>query len=186
MRKATVRNMKSIWSKRSEKKELKRAALDHLRDEKLNRIILNEHDTDTAKRNASKPYDVNYENGSQSSYGQPESLIASGMPTMMIQLVENTELSSRKFVFDPANRIRIGSGLSNNDIVIANSDIEECQCEIFLAQHKIYIRNTGHKVRTIVKRKREQTIVDDKGIRILTGDKIILGKISYEVTIIEA
>lgn len=178
--------MKSFWSKRSEKKELKRVAMDHLRDEKLNRIILNEHDTDTATRNASKPYDVNYENGSQGTYGQASSLNLSNMHTMMIQLVENTELSSRKFVLDPAKGISIGSGLNNNDIVIANSDIEEHQCRIFEAQHKIYIKNTGHKVRTIVKRKREQTIVDDKGIRIVTGDKIVLGNISYEITIIDA
>jgi hypothetical protein len=103
----------------------------------------------------------------------------------MVQLVENTEFSSRKFIFNLSGIIRIGSGLIDNDIVVANGGIEEHQCEIFLAQKKVYVRNMGHYARTIVKRKKRKIIVDNRGIRIVTGDKIILADIVYEVTVIE-
>lgn len=176
--------MKSLWSRRGERKELKRAADDRIRDEKLNSIILNSYDSNRMKNTASKPYDVNYGYAGEGSRSIPHNTQNKPMP--MLQLIESTDLSSRKFVLSLSYVIRIGSGLNNNDIVVASSDIAEHQCEIFSAQDKVYIRNTGDEVRTIVRRGKKQTIADNKGIRILTGDKIILGNISYEVTIIEA
>jgi hypothetical protein len=174
--------MKSFFEKRSEKKEMKRAAEDRIRDEKLNSIILNAGDADTARNMVSKPYDVNYDAEGHSEKRSPS---AADTDLIMVQLVENTKLSSRKFLLNPANTIRIGSGLSDNDIVAANSGIEEHQCEIFLAQNKVYVRNTARVVRTIVRRKKKQTIADEKGLRLLSGDQIILEDIVYDITLIE-
>ncbi len=174
--------MKSFWSKRSERKELKQAAADRVRDEKLNSIILNSYIDENIKKNASKPYDVDYGNGSQTT--KDIRFCGKDIQSVMVQLVENTELSSRKFVLNPANGIYIGSGIGENDIVVANSNLSEKQCEIFLVQQKVYIRNLGRPLRTIVKRKKEQTIIDDRGIRLLSGDKIILGNVTYDITII--
>jgi hypothetical protein len=40
-------------------------------------------------------------------------------------------------------------------------------------------------VRTIVRRKKKQTIADEKGLRLLSGDQIILEDIVYDITLIE-
>ena len=45
-------------------------------------------------------------------------------------------------------------------------------------------RNIGEGSRTILRRKREQAIVNDKGILLESDDVILLGKISYDVTIV--
>lgn len=175
---------KYFMQRRTRKKELHRAAADRARDENLNQVILNVQHFKEENKSMKSPYEVDYGNGSREKSKRENAESPKGKMPTMIQLIENTELSTRKFVLNPAKGISIGSGLTDNDIVVSGSNIEEYQCEIFLAQGKIYIRNTGNKERTIIRRKKEQVIVDRKGIRLLTGDVILIGKITYEVTII--
>ena len=176
----------NFWKRNRTRKELQQFAEDRIRDEKLNSVILNDCNFDAKKKLASKPYDVDY--GNASSQTKSSQGIKKGNKytnhMIMVQLVGNTELSSRKFVLNPMNIIRIGSGFENNDIVVANGNISEVQCEIFCMGEKICIRNKGDIVRTIVKRKREKTIVNDKGLCLMSGDCIILGNITYDITFI--
>lgn len=175
----------AFWRKGKEKKELQRLVADKMRDEKLNSIILNNYESDENKKQVSVPYDVDYGNASQSFKGEKKHKDEAKEHGLMVQLIENTELSSRKFVLNPENVIRIGSGLENNDIVVASGDISYIQCEIFKAGEKIYVRNKGNQVRTVIKRKRQKAIVDNRGIGLMSGDRIILGNITYDITIIE-
>lgn len=176
--------MKHLIKRRTRNKELHQAAADRARDENLNQVILNRNYPKEDNKLAKKPYEVDYENGSQEKSKGRNTESSKGKIPIMVQLVENTELSTRKFVLNPAKGIRIGSGLTDNDIMISGNGIEEHQCEIFVAQEKIYIRNMGSRERTIVRRKKEQVIADGKGIRLLTGDIILLGNVFYEITII--
>lgn len=176
--------LKFLIKRRSKNKELYQAAADRTRDENLNKVILNEHYIKEDNKLVKAPYEVDYGNGSSEKPGRKNAESSKGKMSVMLQLVENTELSTRKFILNPAKKIRIGSGFTDNDIVVSDSCIEEHQCEIFLAQGKIYIKNIGNKARTIIRRKKEQVIVDGKGIRLLTGDIVLTGKVTYEVTII--
>ena len=177
--------LKKLMKYREKKKEIALAAADRVRDENLNNMILNSHADRSNAREIYKPYDVDY--GSQDKGGREKGSRADipagkhGQP--MIQLVEKTELSTRKFVLNPAKVISIGSDLQDNDISVLSEGVEPHQCEIFAAGGNVYIRNTGEKTRTIIKRKKQQAIADNKGIRLLSGDRILLGTVSYDITI---
>lgn len=177
--------LKKYMRHREKKKEIALAAADRMRDENLNSIILNSRADRNNAREIYKPYDVDY--GGQDKSGRDKGShtdISGGKPGQcMIQLVEKTELSTRKFVLNPAKIIRIGSDLQDNDISVLAEGISPHQCEIFAAGGKVYIRNTGEGTRTIIRRKKQQAIADNKGIRLLTGDRILLGTVSYDITI---
>lgn len=166
---------------RAKKKEINRAATDRLRDENLNQIILNNHTGGVENREIYKPYDVDY-NG-EGSGGLDNINVKAGQT--MIQLVEHTRLSTRKYVLNPAKKIRIGSDLQGNEISVVEKEIAPHQCEIFAAQGQVYIRHTGGSMQTIIRRKRQSAIVDKRGIRLHSGDWIEIGSVSYEITIID-
>lgn len=177
--------LKKYMKRREKKKEIALAAADRMRDENLNSIILNSYADRSNKKEVYRPYDVDYGSPDKGGGGKGSRTDFSsgkqGQP--MIQLVEKTELSTRKFVLNPAKIIRIGSDLQDNDISVLAEGISPHQCEIFAGGGKVYIRNTGEGTRTIIRRKKQQAIADNKGIRLLTGDRILLGTVSYDITI---
>lgn len=179
-----VSTVKTLFKRRQQHKEVSQAAADRVRDENLNNVILNSYDTSKRQKEVYVPYDVDYGKGDsekQSPIKKAEELSAK---QTMIQLVEKTELSTRKFVLNPAKVIRIGSDLQENDISILADDIAPHQCEIFSVRDRVFIRNVSSGLHTIIKRKRETAFVDEKGIRLLSGDTIILGKVTYDIMII--
>ena len=180
-----IRLIKHLIKKGQKNKELRQATEDRFRDENLNNIILNSQGNVKGKKEVYTPYDVDYRNGEQTKNnisGEKNNVTSK---QIMIQLIEKTELSTRKFLLNPAKKIKIGSDLQNNDISVLAEGISPHQCEIFSVGNKIFIRNIDDKNKTIIKRKREQAFVDNKGIRILSDDIIILGKVTYAVTIVD-
>ena len=179
--------LKKFMRRCEKKKEIVQAAADRMRDENLNNIILNSHTGTGSHKEIYKPYDVDYssrgKSGSNRGGSQDTAAVKHGQP--MLQLIEKTELSTRKFILNPAKRIRIGSDLQDNDISVLSQGVAPHHCEIFAAGGGVYIRNTGEGVRTIIRRKKEQAIADKKGIRLQTGDCILLGTVSYDITIAE-
>lgn len=176
--------LRYLIKRRTKRQELHRAAADRARDENLNQVILNTQHIKEENKSMKSPYEVDYGNGSREKSKREKAESPKGKIPIMVQLIENTELSTRKFVLNPAKGISIGSGLTDNDIVVSGSNIEERHCEIFLARGKVYIRSIGNRERTMLRRKKEQVIADRKGIRLLTGDIVLIGNVTYEVTII--
>lgn len=180
---AGIAILKKILHRNQKNKELKQAAEDKRRDENLNNVILNSYAGKANLKEVHTPYDVDYSNpGGNNNRAYQDNIKKDDSPTM-IQLVEKTELSTRKFMMNPSKRIRIGSDLQDNDISVMAERISPHQCEIFSVRDKVYIRNLGQGNQTIVKRKKERAIVDENGIRLLSNDTVILGSVSYDITI---
>lgn len=175
--------LKKQIKKYGKKKEINQAAADQIRDENLNHVILNNYRQKKGDKVAHKPYDVDYGSGADASDVVLDD--GKGVCQLMVQLVERTELSMRKFVLNPAHGIQIGSNLNDNDIVVFSGEIAAHQCEIFSAGGKVYVRNLENNNKTIVRRRKERVIVNERGIRLLTGDCILLGNVSYDITISE-
>ncbi len=175
--------LKKLFKRNEKNKELKRATEDKRRDENLNNVILNSYADKSDLKEIHTPYDIDYSNPNGDSIKSNNNNLRKEDNQVMIQLVERTELSTRKFMMNPAKKIKIGSDLQGNDITVMADGISPHQCEIFSVRDKVYIRNLGQGNRTIVRRKKEQAIVDEKGIRLLSNDTIILGNASYDITI---
>ena len=47
------------------------------------------------------------------------------------------------------------------------------------------MRDIGEKHITVLKRKKKKVYAEENGLRLLTGDRLILGKIFFDVAIID-
>lgn len=180
---AAVAIIKNLLRRSEKNKELNRAAEDRLRDENLNNVILNSYAGNDLKE-IYTPYDVDYSNPNGERVRTHHNEQGRDIENhIMVQLVERTELSTRKFMLNPAKGIKIGSDVQENDITVMAEGISPHQCEIFSVRDKVYVRDLGQGNRTIIRRKKEQAIVDGNGVRLLSNDTIVLGNASYDVTI---
>lgn len=130
-----------------------------------------------------KPYDVDYSSTNCDTGKKPGEHSKKAESHVMVQLIERTELSTRKFMLNPIKKIHIGSDLRDNDISVLAEGVSAHQCEIFSVGNRVYVKNLSSDNRTIIKRKKNQAIVNEKGVRLLSNDVIILGRVSYDITI---
>lgn len=170
--------LKRIASNMTHKKEIQEEARNRIREESLNQMILNVHNPDIDFNQENHPYDISYERGNAIKRQEQSKQV-------MVRLEEKNELSTKKFMLNPSNIIRIGNSTVGNDIVVSGSQIGEYQCEIFEYNRKVYLRDKDSGYQTLLKRKRDKVVVDTKGIRVISGDIILLGKITYKVTLID-
>lgn len=177
--------LKKFFHRKRKNKELEQTAADKIRDENLNNVILNSYANNSNLKEVYKPYDVDYSSPNSEKNKGVGKRKAQDMQHVMVQLIEKTELSTRKFMMNPSKKIRIGSGLQDNDITVLAEGVSLHQCEIFSVGNKVYIKNLSSENRTIIKRKREQAIVDERGIRLLSNDVVILGYVLYEITLVD-
>lgn len=173
--------LRVISKKRAKNKEIQKAISEKIRDDNLNSVILNSHYTEKEKKNSAMPYEVNYQGNVVEQNGNSKHEKSDGNYPI-IQLVETTALSSRKFVFTLSEGITIGSE-NDNDIVIINKGVDEKHCSFFAVKKKVFVKNLADRQKTIIRRKNNQAIVDSSGIEVKSGDIIILGDVSYTVII---
>ena len=110
--------------RRTQRRELETKARDQLREEALNRALMNDRANErevSAKR--CLPYEVDY--------GQNKNSVNSlSQNKKMLHIIENSELSVRKYLFDPNQKIHIGSKSDINEIVIKDRTVSGQHCEI--------------------------------------------------------
>ena len=169
-----------IVKKQNRKKELQTLADDKKREEMLDNIILNAHSKDRVAMAESVPYEVDYSSGGNKTSGKSKK--GKKPDAYMLQLTEHSELSMRKHVVNPRNVVRIGSRANENTIIV--SDVGGTQCEIFLYQNNVWIRDVGEYKMVIVKRKRNRAYASEQGIQLKSGDIILVGKTSFDVEFI--
>ncbi len=176
----------SKWmAKREKKKEIAQAVADRQRDESLNSVILNQHVSQNGNREVYTPYDVDYGKGAGA---RPQSAVQNigsnpAMAGRMVQLEEKSELSTRKFVLNASKGIKIGSSMTDNDVSVQAKGVEPSHCEIFEIQGHVFVKNTAMTSRTLLRRRKNQAIVDNNGIELMTGDTIFVGSVGYTVTL---
>ena len=183
---AIIKVIKKISAFRARKKELRQAAEDRVRDENLNSYILNSHST-VDNREAFVPYEVDYSRAAQEASASNMGTKISGKldgNAVMVQLIEHTGLSTRKFVLNASRGISIGTE-EGNDITFISDDRQSYKCSVFCVQKKVFVRNEMLGTRILLRRKKQQAIVDEKGIGLKNGDCIVAGTVSYVITIVK-
>lgn len=167
--------LKKLSKRNQIKKEQRLQASDRARDESLNDMILNSRVKD--KQNpVYVPYDVDYSKSVDKHEKKPSKTDVG----VMVQIIENTELSERKFVLNVSRGIKIGTAIKGNDISFICEDTPY-QCEIFEVNGDICARNLIEASRVIVHRKKQYAVIDPKGLKLLSGDTIQMGKYSYTI-----
>lgn len=164
-------------AKQAKEKELKMIAEDKLRDEALNQALANDLCEGSAMNATIEtlPYEVDYHQGQRESSNLKEEKI-------MLQITACSKLSKRKFMIELRDRVKIGKA-KENPIVVKGQNVLPVQCEIFDYRHDVYVRDYSERG-TLLIRKRQQVAIGHKGIRMKTGDKLIIENTTLEVTIL--
>lgn len=174
-----------IKAKKKKQKIMLVQAEDKIREEALDKIILNEKAPQAeGDLFSAKPFEVNYDVSGVERFPEKNSF-QKEKGRVMVQIVENSELSSRKYMFDPAKGIYIGSKKGKNDIVVSDLDIDDQQCEIVLNTSKVYIRNIGSSRKVVLKRGKQQVYVEKKYVEIKTNDIVLIGKTLFRLELVK-
>lgn len=183
----TVIILSLISRKRKDKKIKAQIVGDKIREEALDKLLLN---TETVVKKEEKtfaavPIAVDYDTNSIEKVNSLKK-DKKKSKKIMVQIVENSELSARKYVLDPKKGIFIGNAVGKNHIVTNSENVDERQCEIREHLGKVYVRNSGKSGKVVLRRGKQGAYVEQNYLELKTGDLLLLGNIIYKIDLITA
>jgi len=167
-----------LVKRRNKKKEMQRSAEDKLREEALDKVLIEGRRLKEGKQAANVPFDVKYDADQRKKGKQSESRKST---EIMIQLTERCELSTRKYMFHIVDRITIGSQTGVNDVVAVSPKISKRQCELFRIGHDLFVKNIGTGGRVKLIRGKKQLTVGTEGVQLRSEDELLVGDYAYEI-----
>jgi len=169
--------------RRKRRKENQRNMEDKLREEALDRILIGGRKGPAGSSPASVPFDVKYDLDQRKKEGKVsrENVLKT---SIMLQLTERSELSTRKYMFHVTDSITFGSRTTRNEIVITGPRVAEYQCAILRVGKELYAKNIGTEGLIVLKRKRKRIQVDKEAVALHSGDTLVIGDYSYEISIL--
>lgn len=175
-----------VKRKLSNNSQLEMHAEDKLREDVLDQYILNPSAPTTSKKTVeAKPFEVSYDAKNVEKRHFSRLMRKKREPKIMLQLIENSELSARKFVLDPSKEINIGSKKGRNDIVLSDPNVDPVQCNIIEIMEKVYVRNYGGSGKLILSRAGQRAFVEQKAIEIKNGDLLFIGETVFRLELIK-
>lgn len=96
-----------------------------------------------------------------------------GRASMMVELVEFSTYSRRKYLFSAEQSIHIGSG-AENQLVLPREGIAVRHCEIFAVKDTMAVRAVGGETATLVRGK-TTAVINGEGLLLNNGDHIRMG-----------
>lgn len=153
--------------RRKRRKQFEEIAQLKQRDEALNEALRNPQAGAAGSAQAKGPIEVSWEDKTVRSPGA-----ASG--GAMVELIELSAYSRRKYIFRTDQPITIGSG-KDNQLMLCREGVEAQHCEIRMNGGKPCIRSLAG-ARTVLTRKKTSVLVSAEGIYLNNGDHIQLGE----------
>ncbi len=160
-----------------DRKQKKEQYTKRMKDQVLNEALKN----NLGRRNAFKKPDqaVPLEEERQQN---PEESVRNGQIVMKLTV---TGAKTESYVVNPEEHVLLGSADGMNDIILKDRNIAQQQCDIFLYKNSVYVRSLNDGFQMALRRRSSQTPVGGKGIRILTGDQILMGNYRIQVTLMD-
>lgn len=103
---------------------------------------------------------------------------------LMVELVELSTYSRRRYVYRMDRPVRIGSG-DGNQMELPREGVAESHCEIFLLNGRACIRSLSG-AKTLLKRKKELALISSEGAYLKNGDQIQLGSAEIQFRMFRA
>ena len=168
-----------LIKRRNAKKEMQRNVEDKLREEALDRVLTDGRRQE--KVSANVPFAVKYDlDKRKKARGDEQQSVSE----IMVQLIEHSELSTRKYMFHITDRITLGSKARENDIVITSAHVSERQCELFRIGTELFVKNVGKTGSVQLYRKNRQMMVTREAVQLKNHDELRVGDFHYQITIL--
>lgn len=105
-------------------------------------------------------------------------------PELMVELLELSAFSRRKYIFHAGTPISMGSG-ADNQIALPREGVAKRHCEIFADGSRLGVRSVNG-ARTALKRGKNAIPVDEDGVYLKNGDRIQFGSAEVEFRLFRA
>lgn len=153
--------------------KLKAQIMDKLREEELDRVILNpKFNSDELRARMEKPVNVEY-----------LSETSSGERSRMIHITEMGVLATKEYILNPRDPISVGTG-NDNTIVLSDLSVGDLKCEIMVHNGILAAKSNDHEKKVVLKRNKKSTYLMNELIEIRSLDEILLGKTTIRIRIL--
>ena len=153
--------------------KLKAQIMDKLREEELDRVILNpKFNSDELRARMEKPVNVEY-----------LSEASSGERSRMIHITEMGVLATKEYILNPRDPISVGTG-NDNTVVLSDLSVGDLKCEIMVHNGVLAARSNDRGKRIALKRNKKSTYLENELIEIHSLDEISLGKTTIKIRIL--
>lgn len=160
---------------RSKKKEERRQYEQKLKDQALTESLKN-------SRGRKNGFQDDHQAQSMDQVIENERLIERNR--MIVRLT----VSGRKncdYILSPEKHILIGKAPGMNEIILDNENIAQQQCDIFLYNDRVYIKNLYPAIPVVLRRGSSQMTLGQQAVRVITGDWIQIGGSRITVSVMD-
>lgn len=166
------------WS-RWRKERKKSAEISHItrRNEALNEALRDPYAKGPVQRGPEGPLEISWDD-------KAVHQSAAAGSSLLIELIELSAYSRRKYVFRADRPISIGSG-PDNQMVLPREGVAEKHCEIRMTGKRACVRSMS-RAQTSLKRKKMVVLVGTEGIYLNNGDHIQLGTSEIQFRLFKA
>lgn len=105
-------------------------------------------------------------------------------PTTMVELVELSAYSRRKYIFHADSPISVGSA-AENQLALPREGVLKRHCEFFMDGSRPGVRSV-HGAKTLLRRGKNTASVSDDGVYLKNGDCIQIGSAEVEFRLFKA
>lgn len=89
------------------------------------------------------------------------------------------------YVVNPEEHVLLGSAEGMNDIILKDERIAQQHCDFFSYKGHVYVRNLNPAYPMALRRGGNQAMVGEQGVRVLTGDQVLMGSHRVEITLMD-
>lgn len=168
--------------RRAKKWEMRRKIDDKLREEALDKLLVGSRRGEAPDGSPPVPFEVRYDLDQREKNGQA---ILHNQNSVMVQLTERSELSTRKYMLPISDRLSFGAQASNNDITVTGAGVAGKQCEVFRIGKDLFVKNTAPDNHILLSRKQLKTSVKQDAVKLENHDVLHIGECVYEITIMK-
>jgi len=158
--------------KSKNKKIIESKMMDKLREEELDRAILNPgFNSEELRARMEKPVNVKYLTSAKRD-----------SKNCMVHIQEVGELSTKDYLLNPTGIISIGAG-KENTIVLNDLSVGSIKCEIVNKGTALGARSNDYNKNVRIKRGGKSVFLGNEMIEIRSGDEISLGKTLLKIVL---
>lgn len=157
------------------KKELREHMADQSRDDRLRAALGNRYASDQVKDSVGR--NVAYHVAYHDDYENKQDAVC-------VQLTENSSLTTKKYIFYIQNLIRIGND-TQNELVLHEDNGEAYEIQLIREKDQLFAKNCLPGSKVYLQREKKQHLLDERLVRVMDKDRLILKKTAIEVQLLK-
>ena len=161
-------------AKQKNKNEIRAHVAEQSRDDRLRTALGNAYATEKIRDKAARnvPFQVDYHDAAENTKNR-----------ISVQLIVSGPLSTQKYIYNIHDLIRIGADMQN-EVVLKETQSVSCDVQLINDQQELYVKKAMANSQAYFTRDQKRYRLDEKMLKVRSGDMLVVGKTSIEIQIV--